>query len=66
MNQLERDCHPEPRRRRGTSQALIRFRESGRMSVSGRVIFGGSPYWQLRVPSARCASLGMTCNESEM
>jgi hypothetical protein len=32
-------CHPEPRRRRGTSQALYRFRETSHVPVSVRVDF---------------------------
>jgi len=54
-------CHPEAGvARRGTSQALNRFRELDRQSVIGRPAFGDSLNFQLRDPSARYAGLGMT------
>jgi hypothetical protein len=52
--------HPEPRRRRGTSHALNRLRETRLGSVSAGKMFGGSRNLQVRGPSARFASLGMT------
>jgi hypothetical protein len=59
-------CHPEAgEARRGTSQALKRFREPEGSFVNGRLKFGVSPKFQMRGPSARYASLGMTHIEIE-
>ena len=57
-------CHPEAgAARRGTSQALNRFREPIPESVIERLMFADSLNFQLRDPSARYASLGMTRTE---
>ena len=52
--------HPEPRRRRGTSQALNRYRERKRLFRQCRPNVSRKHPFQLRGTSARFASLGMT------
>jgi len=53
-------CHPEPRRRRGTSQSRKPLaRQTVRVTQITRD-FPRKRIRQLRGPSARCASLGMT------
>jgi hypothetical protein len=65
MKTLLLACHREAgAARRETSQALNRFREPIRESVIEGHMFGGSLNLQLRGPSARYASLGMTRSET--
>jgi hypothetical protein len=57
------DSHPEPRRRRGTSQAHNRYREPKRLLRRRRPNVSRKRPFQLRGPSARFASLGMTSRQ---
>ena len=48
-NSAQQPCHPEARRRRGTSQALTRFRVTSRVYVSLRVTY----VWVIQFPGVR-------------
>jgi hypothetical protein len=54
------ECHPEPRRRRGTSQLEIRLRKLGHADLTVTAQHDAVAVERLRGPSARFASLGMT------
>jgi hypothetical protein len=54
------ECHPEPRRRRGTSQLEIQSPKSRQAKLMMTARRNVVAIERLRGPSARFASLGMT------
>jgi hypothetical protein len=54
------ECHPEPRRRRGTSQLEIQSPDLRQAKLTKTAWRKAVAIERLRGPSARVASLGMT------